>query len=339
MWGVLRRVVLLGASAALCLGGQAARASVPLPGDAVQPPPNINILLYYNVLDGAGELAPVRGNGYSKNTRISADFQAIRYIHTFNVAGMVGGVQLYQVYSNFLGPQEIGIPNLPGLGSGRARIRHGDGLAQPNLGAFLFPYANDKTGTYLVLGQWFDPPIGSYDKTATLNYTQNMWTFESEAGFRTTLFGSPQGRNLSLEVWGELYIFSDNNGAGAVSPALYANDYLAYGPVRQASTAPARLHQQPEGEFRVFLPFQFYPATRATITPGFYQSLGGKQVYRLQNGATLDSGTRTEESQVFLGLSSYVSPHWQLMLNGEYDVLVHGGPVNRAVELRVATAF
>ena len=131
MLGLLRRAVLLGASGvALCLGGQAARASVPLPGDAVQPPANINILLYYNVLDGAGEMAPVRGNGYDKNTRISADFQAIRYIHTFNVAGMVGGVQLYQVYSNFLGPQEIGIPNLGGLGSGRARLRHGEGLAQ-----------------------------------------------------------------------------------------------------------------------------------------------------------------------------------------------------------------
>lgn len=337
MLGLLRRAVLLGASGvALCLGGQAARASVPLPGDAVQPPANINILLYYNVLDGAGEMAPVRSNGYDKNTRISADFQAIRYIHTFNVAGMVGGVQLYQVYSNFLGPQEIGIPNLGGLGPGRARLRHGEGLAQPNLGAFIFPYANNKTGTYLVLGQWFDPPVGSYDKAASLNYTENMWTFESEAGFRTTLLGSPEGRNLSLEVWGELYIFSDNNGAAAVSPALYSN---TYGQLTQASATPARLHKQPEGELRVFLPFQFYYPTRATISPGFYQSLGGKEVYRLQNGATLDSGTRTEESQIFLGLSSYVSPHWQLMINGEYDVAAHGGPLNRAVELRVATAF
>jgi hypothetical protein len=332
-WRVILGVIVLGFT------GFVARASVPMPGDAIQPPADVNILLYYNVLNGAGEIAPVRGSGYAKNTRIAIDIQALRYIHTFSLAGMVAGVQLYQIYANFLGPQEMGIPDLPGLGPGRARLRHGDGFAQPDLGAFIFPYANDITGNYFVLGQWFAPPIGSYNKMASLNYTQNLWTFETDAGLHATVLGTPEGRNLALEIWGQLYLFSDNNGAAAVLPAIYANNFMAYGPVSPAKVIPARLHQQPEGELRVFLPFQFYPPTRATFTPGFYQSLGGKQVYRLGNGIALDSGTRTEESQLFFGLSTYLSRHWQVMLNGEYDVQAHGGPFNRAIELRVATIF
>ena len=325
--------------AVACAAVSPAFASSPLPGDAVPPPVGINIFLYYNEFTNAGAIGALHGPTYDHNTRIAADIQALRYIHTFELGGMEAGVQMTQAYSSFLGGQEMGLPAVGPFGPGRARLAHGGGFAQPQLSAFIFAYANPATGTYLVLSPWIAPPIGSYDKNATLNYTQNLWTVEGEAGFHTTLLGRPEGQNLGLELWGEVYVYGDNNDAAAVSPAVYANQYLTAGPVQPAFALPARLHEQPSEEFRVFLPWQFYPATRATIIPGYYQAFGGKQVDRLANGATVDTGRRTNESQLFLGVSTYLSPHWQVMVNGQYDLAAHGAALNRAVELRVATAF
>lgn len=61
----------------------------------------------------------------------------------------------------------------------------------------------------------------------------------------------------------------------------------------------ATLGQQPSAELRFYLPYPFYPPMRAMFIPGIYQFCGGKQYYKLPNG----------------------------------------GPLNRAVELRMAAAF
>ncbi len=341
-----------------------ARASDPMPGDAVALPSNINVFLYYNELSNAGAFAPVRGGIYGQHTRIAIDFQALRYIHTFTLWGMLAGVQVWEPYTFFPGGQEVGISNIaapPGLpagtpayGPGRAHMTHGGGFGQPNFGAFIFPVNDPRTGTYLVIGPWILPPIGSYKKSASLNYSQNLWTFETDLGFRTTLLGRPTGRNLSIEIWGTAYIYGDNNNAALTSPEVLAdhipNIYTLYNglthgqvpdsnPLAPATAVPARLHEQPTEELRVYLPYQFYPPTRATITPGLYQSFGGKQVYTLANGTKVDSGLRTEETQLRLVVSTYLSRHWQVLLNAQYDVAAHGGPLSRAVELRVAAAF
>jgi hypothetical protein len=319
---VLQKILrnLLAAVLAVLLGAPAALASDPLPGDATAPPPDVNIFLYYNIFSDAGTLEPTHGDGYGKDTHISLNIQALRYIRTFNVDGMLAGVQAVQAYDIFLGGQELGLP----FGPGRVSLSHSGGFLQPSLGAFIFPISRPATGTDLVFGFWFAPPTGHYDKYASLNLTQNLWTGEIEAGGRTTLLGNAAGRNLAIELWGEGYFYAGNSDAALVTP---------FGP------ALGRLGEQPSGEIRLYLPYQFYAPTRAAFIPGFYQSFGGKQVYTLGNGAKLDSGSRTNESQLRFMLSSFVSPHWQVLLNGQYDLVAHGGPLNREVELRVGAAF
>ncbi len=339
MSGALRRAVQLGAIAAFCLGGQAARASDPLTGETIAPPPNLNIFFYYNALANAGAVGTPHDGTYSRNTRISVDIQALRYIRSFQLGGMIAGVQMYDAYASFIGPQGAGIPAAGPFGPGRVRLDHTNGFTQPNFGAFIFPYADAEKGNYLVTGVWLSPPIGNYNKNATLDYTRNLWTFEGEAGGRATLFGTPTGQNLALEVWGEIYGYGDNGDSAFVTPAVYANSMLGGGPLVPASSTPAKLHEQPTGELRVYVPYQFYAPTRAVIAPGFFQSLGGKQVYTLGNGEKLDSNLRTEESQLRLTFVTYLSPRWQLTLNGDYDVASHGGPLERNIELRLVAAF
>lgn len=310
---------------ALCFSMHAALASDPLPGDATAPPPNINIVLYYNIFNNAGVLEPPHGDGYSQNTRVALDIQALRYIRTFNVNGMLAGVQAVQPFVSFIGKQVEGVAQLPpSYTPGRVTLTTSGGFMQPSFGAFIFPVARPATGTYFVTGFWFYPPIGQYNKYAGLSLTQNLWIGELELGGHVTLFGDPAGRNLSFEYWGEGYFYGSNGNATLAGIG---------------GTAPASLSQQPTGEIRAYLPYVFYPRTRATFIPGIFQSFGGKQVYTLANGSTLDADTRTQETQLRFMVSTYLSPHWQVLLNAQYDVVAHGGPLNRALELRVGAIF
>ncbi len=354
----LRRACLSGATLSLALAaaattGGAARASDPLPGDAIAPPVNINIVLYYNEFENAGELGAVHGSSDTHNTRISADIQVARFVHTFNTYGMETGIQAYVPYVTFLGQQRAGISNipapaagLPAFGPGHANLSTASGFGQPNFGVFAFPVNDPATGTYAVIGPWISPPVSGYNKSANLNAGNNAWTYEMEVGFRKILFGTPTTKNLAIEAWGEAYVFGANNNSAVNSPAVYANNippiYSLLGvtnPLTTASSTPARFNEQPSEEFRVYLPYQIYPATGATITPGFYQSFGGKQTYTLRNGAKVDSGNRTDESQLRLTASTFLSPTWAVMLVGEYDLANHGGALQRNVELRLATFF
>jgi hypothetical protein len=349
----------------LTLGAHAANAgSDPLPGEAIAPPPNTNIVMFYNVFSDAGSYAGVNGDTYDQHTHISTNSIALRYIHTFNTGGLLTGVQMVVPYVSFIGGQETGISDIPApagvpssvpsYGPGRANLSHNSGFGEPMLGAFVFPYNNPATGTYLVVGPWIDIPIGSYEKTEDLNATSNLWTYEIEAGFRTVLLGTPEKRNLAVEAWGEGYLYGSNGDSALTSPEVYADNIpsayqtlnaMTHGavpdanPLSQGSSTPARLSEQPSAELRVYLPYQFYPRTLAMVAPGIFQSFGGKQYYTLENGTKEDAGTRTQETQLRLIVSSFVSPHWQLMLTGNYDLIAHGAPLNREVELRLSTFF
>lgn len=366
--GDILRACLFGAAlpVALALGSHSALASDPLPGDGIAPPVNINIFLYYNEFENAGEIGAVHGSSYDDHTRISADINVARYVRTFDIGSLEAGFQMYEPYVGFLGPQEAGVqniagPNVPALGGqlpsygpGRANLSNESGFGQPNFGVFAFPVNNPKTGTYLVIGPWIAPPVSSYNQAASLNPGNNTWTYEMEAGFRTTLLGTPTTKNLAIEVWGEAYFFGDNTNSAYVSPSVSAIGippvYSLYNelsgglipdhnPLAAKSETPATFHEQSSEELRVYLPYEFAPAMDAYIAPGFYQSFGGKQTYTLGNGEKVDSGNRTQESQLRLVAASFVSPTLQVMLVGEYDVADRGGPLYRTVELRLAKFF
>jgi hypothetical protein len=327
---------------------------------------NINIAMFYNEFQDdnvlGGQPGDPHGPSATHNTRIVANITTARYIHTFTIDGYGAGVQVFLPYAAYLGPQRLGIDDLgsvapgllPSLGSGRANLTKTSGFAQPSFGAYIFPINNAATGTYAVIAPWIDPPVSSFNKNNNLNPNQNVWTYELELGFRTVLAGAPTDQNLAIEVWGEAYVYGDNAHSAFVSPAIsadnipasytLAHDYIDpalpdTNPVSAASTAPATFREQPTEEMRVYLPYEFAPALRAFIAPGFYQSFGGKQTYKIKGIGVVDSGNRTEESQLRLVAATFVSPTLQVLLSGDYDVAAHGTPFNRTVELRILKFF
>ena len=359
--------ILLGATIVARLGfANPAYASDPLAGDAYAPPPNISMVMLYDFYHNSDEYGGQLGDPHAPNatndTRIAANIFVARYLHSFLIDNYNAGVQVYAPYVSFLGNQQIGINDLgtpapgilPSLGPGSANITATSGFAQPNFSFYIFPIADPKTMTYLLIEPWISPPISSFNKNNTLNEnSQNIWTFNTEFGFRTILFGAPDTRNLAIELWQETYFYGTNSNSALASPAISANNIPSIysfahsidpavpdtNPVRAASVTPAEFREQPTNEFRVYLPYQFFPETHAFIAPGLYQSFGGKQTYRLNSGAIIDSGARTNETQLRLVLGSFVTPSIQLTLVGDYDVIAHGSPYDRALEFRLIKFF
>ncbi|HEY1856424.1 transporter [Acidocella sp.] len=354
-------------SLGLSLGATAAYASDPIPGDAIAPPVNVNIGLFYNEFTDAGAVGSPNNGTNGQDTHLSTDVAVARYIRTFDVGGLLSGVDVFEEYFSYLGSQHAGVGNLPSaapgllppIGPAYASLSTQGGFAQPNIGIFTFPINDPATGTYLVLHPWIAPPISSFNKDYYLNPAQNTWTYEMEVGFRKTLIGTPTTRNLTIELWGEAYLFSPNNDSAAISPAVFADSLppsyaLAHdfinpaipgsNPVSPEESQPASFHEEPSEEMRVYLPYEFYPATDAVIAPGLFQSFGGKQYYVLRNGAKVNPGftsddTSTNETQLRLVASSFVTPTLNVALVGEYDVANRGGPLQRAVLLRLAKFF
>ena len=331
-----------------------ARASDPLPGDLITPPVNINIMLFYNEFSDAGQYGAVRGDTTKNETHLSDDVLVGRYIRTFDVAGFNAGVQAYIPFVTFIGGQRVGIgnipaplPGLPAVGPGHANLTSNTGFDQPNFSAFFYPIDDPATGTYAVISPWISPPVSSFSKEDALNPgTQNVWTYELEDGVRTTLLGSAKAQNLSIEVWDTVYFFGNNSNSALVEPEVSADNipafYTAFGvrnPLRSTSATPATYREQPSNELRIYLPYTFAPAMGAFIAPGFYQSFGGKATYKINGLGVVDSGARTDETQVRLIASTFLSHSLAVMIAGYFDVAAHGGPLNRTVLVRLGVFF
>jgi hypothetical protein len=335
----------------------AALASDPLPGDAVAPPPNSNVFLLYDEYQNddhyGGQPGDPHGPDATDGTKFEVNLLVARYVRTFSLGGFNAGVQVYLPYVTFLGGQTAGINNLgsaapgllPSLGRGSIDLSKTSGFAQPSFGAFIFPIADRQNGTYVVVGPWIDPPISSFNKNSNLNPSQNVWTFEAEFAFRTVLFGTPATPNLTFEIWQEDYFYLSNPHSAVPGETISAGNippiYYSLGvsnPVRATPAVDARFREQPTTELHVYLPYEPIPAVHFFVAPGLYQAFGGKQTY-LADGGVADSSLRTEETQLRLIVSSFVSPTLQVSLAGDYDVAAHGTPYNRTLEIRVVKYF
>ena len=335
-----------------------ALASDPLPGDSVAPPVNSNLIMLYDEYQNDNRFGGQPGNPHgpdaTHDTKFQANITVLRYVHTFDVDGYYPGVQVYLPYVAYLGGQSVGINDLgsaapgllPSLGRGHINLSKTNGFAQPNFGAYMFPIANRQTGTYLLIGPWIAPPVSAFNKNNNLNANQNVWTFETEFAFRKVLFGTVSTQNLTLVLWEENYWYLSNPHSADASDVVYADNippiyqFLgARNPVKVTPMLNGTFREQPTTEFRVYLPYQIIPATRFYIAPGLYQSFGGKQTYKINGVGIVDSGNRTEETQLRLVASSFVSPTLQILLAGDYDVAAHGGPYARSLELRILKEF
>jgi hypothetical protein len=300
--------------AVLCLGagfaGQA-MASDPLAGDAIGLPPDINIGLLYNVFVGSGTFAPVRGPDISDHSKLSLDVTVLRYVRTFGVDGYTLGAQVVVPINAFLTPAKVGGATLP----------TNSGFQQPLLGVFAFPINDDAHGESVAIGGWVFPAISSYNKNYLVNPSNNLTTYEADIGFHQILFGDPKGSNLALEGWDNAYFYSNNTNA-------------------EAGGLAATYREQPTDEVRVYFNYVVNPADGLFVSPGFFQSFGGKQTEALHAVPVVaDTGNRTDISELRFAAGMFLSPTLQIMGVGEYDVAGHGGFLTRSFQIRLAKFF
>jgi hypothetical protein len=312
--GKFLRACLFGAVMAFSAGfaGKAV-ASDPLPGDAIGLPPDINIGLVYNQYEDTGTFSPAHG-GNVPHSHLSNDVTVLRYVRTFGVDGYTVGVQAVLPYVAFLGTTKVG----------GGKVATNSGFAQPLLGVFAFPINDDANGRSVATGAWIFPAISSFNKNYPVNASNNTTTYEFEAGFHQILFGDPKGSNLALEAWDELYLYSNNSSD------------LAGG----AGGPPATFREQPTDEVRIYLPYVVDPKIGLFVSPGLFQSFGGKQTFAIHNTPFIaDSGNRTNITELRFAAGMFLSPTLQVMGIGEYDVAGHGGFLTRSIQIRLAKFF
>ena len=313
--GKFLRACLFGAVMAFSAGfAGKALASDPLAGDSIGLPPNINIALFYNIFVGSGVFAPAHGSNITNHTKLSLDVTVLRYVRTFDLAGMTAGAQIVVPYNAFLTPAKVG----------GASLSTQSGFQQPLLGVFAFPINDDADGRSVAVGGWIFPPISSFNKNYIVNPSNDLTTYEADVGFHQILFGDPKGSNLALEGWDNVYFYSNNTSD------------LAGG----AGGPPATNREQPTDEARVYFNYVVNPANDLFVAPGFFQSFGGKQTYALHAAPVIiDTGNRTNISEFRFSTGMFLSPTVQVMATGEYDVAGHGGFLGRSIQIRVFKIF
>lgn len=315
------RALTFGCAVITALGfAPAARASDPLPNETVAPPVNINIGLFYNELVNSGAFAPGR-----TGTHIATDVTVLRYIRSFKVGGVEAGAQVYLPIVGFLGEQKI---------NGRNATSNG-GFGQPNFSFFFWPVNNPATGTYVVVSPWVSPPVSGFNPNYTLNPTSgtpgDAWFEEIEIGGRVLIMGTPKTPNLALEGWTTTYFYQSN-------PHFRVRG-TPFG------TLNATYRQQPEEELRAYAIYTIDPANAATVALGYYQSFGGKQTIKIPTlgqfglDPIVDTGQRTNESQLRLFGSILVTPTVQIGAYLYYDIAAHGGAKKRLIGIRAAKLF
>lgn len=310
--GLFLRAGLFTAALAFSAGiAGKAMASDPLPGDAIGLPPDVNIGLVYNQFEDTGTFHTANGTNVPHST-LSNDVTVLRYVRTFGVGGYTLGVQAVVPIVAFLGTTKVGGGHVP----------TNSGFAQPLLGAFGFPINDDANGRSVATGAWVFPPVSSFNKNYPINPSPDSTTFELEAGFHQILFGDPKGSNLALEAWDEAYFYANNSNSAA-------------------GGFNATYREQPTDEVRIYLPYVVNPAVGLFVAPGFFQSFGGKQTYALHipGNPVVDSGNRTNISELRFAAGMFLSPTLQVMGIGEYDVAGHGGFLTRSIQIRIAKFF
>jgi hypothetical protein len=311
-------------SLSLATTNPARAVSDPQAGNVVAVPPNINLFIYYNDVVGSGTVTTTNGTNLN-HTRLALDANVFRYIHTMSIGGYVAGTDVVVPIVSYLGDQKVNGEEVP----------HKSGFGQPNFGLVFWPINQPKAGNYILLHGWISPPISSFSKITPLtgpelNPANNVLTEDIEIGARTRLFGSQTTPNVAIEGWYDAYFYQNNPNFAAVN--LPAPGGFA--------PADVTFREQPTQELRAYLTYTFEPRIGAFGAVGFYQSFGGKQTLRIAGvPQAIDTGNRTNESQLRFFLTSFVSPSVQAGIYLYYDIAAHGGPEQRVLGLRVVKAF
>jgi|SRR5579859_1566203 len=279
----------LAAGAALALAGATPAAAIDyLPFDWVPLPAGTNVaMLYYD--HGHDNAFNNQLTGTTK-ARLDSHIGVVRYLH-------YGDLFDHRFVLDLVAP----FGSLTDGKIGETRLGSGSGFGDP-LVSLGYWFVNDPSQKRYLSGVVFVTlPIGTYDHNRALNLGSNRWQNDLQLDFTQGL-----GKRYTIDVSADWIAYGDNTDAGPNRRTLKQNStYGAY----------AWLTRDVTSEIRRVAPH----AGQAYVSVGYLGTWGGAEKLDGQR-----NGDRTEEQQIRLSYSQFVTPTLEATVSVSHDVEARG---------------
>jgi hypothetical protein len=290
--------VSIAAGAAILLGSAAIASAQEIePNDFLPAPNGTNINLNYFVYGHSGAFIDTNGKSIP-NSGSNVFLGVERFAHFEYVFGHPAAFLVAEAGGSVTNPT-IGGTNL-GTASGVANL---------NVAAFFWPYANFERKQYLVFGAYLAPPIGSYNKNQTVNLAnlyqpsgQYNWTGDFQIGWEHGI-----GERFSYDVAFDARFFGDTTG-----------------PIQPGSGIPLSVKTHHDADYRVqlWLNYEWDRALRTSI--GYEGWFDGLDHFSTPRTGTVKTGESFEQ-RLRGAVTLFLSPRIQTILEVNADVARTGG--------------
>ena len=293
------------AGAALALAAAAPAAAIDYqPFDWVPLPAGTNVAMLYYDYGQSNEF----NNQYTGTTkaRLDSHIGVARYLHYGDLFG-------HRYVLDFIAP--FGSLTDGKIGDSRLGSRAGFGDPEVSVGYW---FVNDPSQRRYLSGVVFVTlPVGTYDHNRALNLGANRWQNDLQVDFTQGL-----GRRYTIDLSADWIVYGANTDAGQNRRTLEQN--ATYG-------AYVWLTRDVTSEIRRIAP----RAGQAYLSVGYAGTWGGAE--KLDG---LRTGDRTEEQQIRLAYSQFVTPKLEATVSLSHDVEARGQfKHNFGVLLRLAKIF
>ncbi|CAO4181042.1 Transporter [Methylorubrum populi] len=270
-------IVLAGATG---LPARSAQAQEIMPYDFTVLPAGTTLAMGYYVY-GHNTDYRTAGGPTLRNSGLEVQAGIARLVHYGEIGGIRGGVQVFQIFGSF---QDVRIGGQPIAGT--------FGAQNVTLSAFFWPYINVDSQTAIIVLGFLNPPTGSYDRFAALNFGDNRIRGTVQVGLQQG-FGEQLGVDL-------------------------AYDAQIYGENDRAFPGTGLLTQTPTHRVQAWLNWRWNPSFSTSI--GYTGIWGGVQSL---NGFRTGAVTETQRIRVHSGY--FIDPTLQIGLELNHDLHSVGG--------------
>lgn len=206
--------------------------------DYLPAPPGTNLLVFYSQYATRSEYVSTSGQTLSSNTGLDSYVDILRYVHYFDVGGIL------------IAPQVL----IPAGTLYNGRIAGADldaaaGIGDPIFATTVWVVNNKATQTYVGIMPYLFVPLGQYDSGDALNMGENRWKLDLQAGWYQGL-----GNGFAMQLTGDVVWYGDNSDAG---------------------TGTQTLSQDNTYQFQAFVSYGFAETWRAAI--GYSRFWGGTE--------------------------------------------------------------
>ncbi|MGA3207433.1 MAG: transporter [Syntrophales bacterium] len=249
-------------------------------GDHIPGPPGLSaVVFYYDHITGTNQYSG--GTLVNRNTNLTADVTALRFLHFSEIGGFPVAMALALPYGN------VSI-NGAGVGGNQfSSTEIGDLMAISG----IWLIAKPEQRMWLDISAWLTAPTGEYtpEKPLALNLGQNMWSGKLLMGF-TKGFGP-----ITWDLNSFVQIFTNNDR------------YVQFGPPN--ASGPATLKRDPVYEVETHLK---YDLTKALFVSADYYYLCGGETKTDEFGSNND---RLNDHTAGITVGIQLTPKTQLLVH------------------------